>query len=85
MAELLRVSQPGIDNTWEALRMAGVAAVYFGLFLLSAAGVRELQIFNSTEFLTLLLISIVQVILAFMINARTLKRTVDFSGDSHGH
>jgi hypothetical protein len=81
MAELLRVSKPGIDNTKEALFMGGIWVVYLVLFLLGATRIEMLRIFNNTEFLILTLIGLSQVILAFMINARTLKRTIDYTGD----
>ncbi len=46
------------------------------LFALGAAGVRYLGIFNNTEFLMLTLISMTQAIVAILINARTLRRTI---------
>jgi hypothetical protein len=76
MAEQLRVSHPGIDNTIEAILMAAVAAVQVLLFALGAAGVTPLAIFNNTEFLMLTLISMTQAVVAILINARTLRRTI---------
>jgi hypothetical protein len=76
MAEQLRVSHPGIDNTIEAILMVGVAATQVLLFALGAAGVRPLAIFNNTEFLMLTLISMTQAVVAILINARTLRRTI---------
>ena len=76
MAEQLRVSHPGIDNTIEAILMAAVAAFQVLLFALCAAGVRPFGIFNSTEFLILTLISMTQAVVAILINARTLRRTI---------
>ena len=76
MAEQLRVSHPGIDNTIEAILMAAIAALQVLLFSLAAAGVRNLGIFNNTEFLMLTLISMTQAIVAILINARTLRRTI---------
>ena len=81
MAEQLRVSHPGLDNTIEAILMAAMAVVQILLFALGAAGVRNLDIFNNTEFLMLTLISVTQAIVAIMINARTLRRTLGV-GDS---
>jgi len=75
MAEQLRVSHPGIDNTIEAILMAAIAGVQVLLFALAAADVRPLGIFNNTEFLMLTLISMTQAIVAILINARTLRRT----------
>jgi hypothetical protein len=82
MAEQLRVSHPGVDNTIEAIFMGGIAGVQVLLFALGAAGVRPLAIFNNTEFLMLTLISMTQAIVAAMINARTLRRTIGVSGNS---
>jgi hypothetical protein len=76
MAEQLRVSHPGIDNTVEAILMAAVAALQVLLFALGAADVRPLAIFNNTEFLMLTLISMTQAVVAILINARTLRRTI---------
>jgi hypothetical protein len=76
MAEQLRVSHPGIDNTIEAILMAGVAATQVLLFALGAAGVGLLGIFNNTEFLLLTVISMTQAVVAILINARTLRRTI---------
>ena len=76
MAEQLRVSHPGIDNTVEAILMAGVAAIQVLLFALGAAGVRLLGMFNSTEFLLLTVIGMTQGVVAILINARTLRRTI---------
>ena len=76
MAEQLRVSHPGIDNTIEAILMAAIAGVQVLLFALAAADVRPLGIFNNTEFIMLTLISMTQAIVAVLINARTLRRTI---------
>ena len=76
MAEQLRVSHPGIDNTIEAILMAAVAAVQVLLFALGAAGVGILGLFNNTEFLMLTVISMTQAVIAILINARTLRRTI---------
>jgi len=76
MAEQLRVSHPGIDNTIEAILMAAVAALQVLLFALAAAGVRGLAMFDNTEFVLLTLISMTQAVIAILINARTLRRTI---------
>jgi hypothetical protein len=76
MAEQLRVSYPGIDNTTEAILMGAVAGIQVLLFALGAAGVEPLAIFNNTEFLMLTLISLTQAVVAILINARTLRRTI---------
>ncbi len=84
MAEQLRVSHPGVDNTIEAILMGAIAGVQVLLFALGAAGVRPLAIFNNTEFLMLTLISMTQAVVAILINARTLRRTIGV-GDSGIH
>jgi hypothetical protein len=76
MAEQLRVSHPGVDNTIEAILMGAIAGVQVLFFALGAAGVRSLAIFNNTEFLMLTLISMTQAVVAVLINARTLRRTI---------
>jgi hypothetical protein len=81
MAEQLRVSHPGVDNTIEAILMGAVAGIQVLLFALGAAGVRPLAIFNNTEFLMLTLISMTQAIVAILINARTLRRTIGVGGN----
>jgi hypothetical protein len=82
MAEQLRVSYPGVDNTIEAILMGAMAGVQVLLFALGAAGVKPLAIFNNTEFLMLTLISMTQAIVATLINARTLPRTIGVGGNS---
>jgi len=82
MAEQLRVSHPGIDNTVEAILMAAIAGVQVLLFALGAAGVKGLDIFNNTEFLMLTLISMTQAVVAILINARTLRRTIGVGDNS---
>ena len=81
MAEQLRVSHPGVDNTIEALLMGAIAGIQVLLFALAAAGVEPLAIFNNTEFLMLTLISMTQAVVAVLINARTLRRTIGVGGN----
>lgn len=81
MAELLKVSKPGINNTNEALFMLGVAMVYLVVFVLGTAGIRGFGIFNNTEFLMLLIISLTQVVMGFTINGRTLKRAIGYASE----
>jgi hypothetical protein len=61
----------------EAILMAAIAAVQVLLFALGAAGVRPLGIFNNTEFVMLTLISMTQAVIGVLINARTLRRSID--------
>lgn len=82
MAEQLRVSHPGIDNTIEAILMIAVAAIQVVLFALGAAGVWPLGFFNNTEFLMLTVISVAQSVVAVLINARTLRRTIGVGGSN---
>jgi len=82
LADQLRVSHPGIDNTVEAILMAAAAAVMVLLFALAAAGVRGLGIFDTAEFLMLTLIGLAQAVVAILINARTLRRSIGL-GDDH--
>ena len=79
IGEQMRVSHPGIDNTIEAILMVAVAAMQVLLFALGAAGVWPLGIFNNTEFLMLTVISVAQSVVAILINARTLRRTIGVS------
>jgi hypothetical protein len=81
MAEQLKVSHPGVDNTIEAILMGAVGGVQVLLFALGAAGVKPLAIFNNTEFLLLTLISLTQAVVAILINARTLRRTIGVGGN----
>jgi hypothetical protein len=71
------VSQPGIDNTVEAIMMTAMAAIQVLLFALAAAGVPSLGIFNTAEFLLLTLIGLAQAVVAILINARSLRRSID--------
>lgn len=76
LAEQLKVSNPGIDNTIDAMLMGAVAGLQVLAFSLGAAGVERFRMFNNTEFLMLTFISLSGAIVAVMINARTLRRTI---------
>jgi hypothetical protein len=82
MAEQLKVSHPGVDNTIEAILMGAIAGVQVLLFALGATGVKSLAIFNNTEFLMLTYMSMTQAVVAILINARTLRRTIGVGGSS---
>jgi len=56
--------------------LAAIAGVQVLLFALGAAGVRVFGIFNNTEFLMLTVISMTQAVIAILINARTLRRSI---------
>jgi hypothetical protein len=53
-----------------------IAAIQIPLFALGAAGVQLLAMFSNTEFLLLTTISMTQGVVAVLINARTLRRTI---------
>jgi hypothetical protein len=76
LIEQLKVSHPGIDNTLEALLMLGFGVLQLILFILGAAGVKGCAVFNNTEFLMLMVISVAAAVIAVLINARTLRRTM---------
>lgn len=76
LVEQMKVSHPGIDNTLEALGMVGMGVLQLILFVLGAAKVSALAMFNTTEFLVLTFISLAAAVVAVLINARTLRRTI---------
>jgi hypothetical protein len=76
LVEQMKVSHPGIDNTMEALGMIGMGVVQLILFVLGTAKVAGFGIFNNTEFLVLTFISLAAAVVAVLINARTLRRTI---------
>ena len=79
MAEQIKVAKPGINNTTEILLMGAMAIIQLLLFSLGAAKVQSLEIFNSTEFLLLTLINLVQTAVAYQVNSATLMRTISSS------
>ena len=76
LAEQMKVSHPGIDNTWEALTMVGMGVLQLVLFVLGAAKVGGFNMFANAGFMILTIISISAAIVAVLINARTLRRTI---------
>ena len=72
--EILKVSQPGIDNSGEVLLIGAVGVVQLLLIALSFYEPR-LHIFKSTESMSLALINIVQTMVAYHVNSRSLVRT----------
>ena len=76
LAEQLKVSHPGIDNTIEALSMMAMGVLQLVLFVLGVANVYPFTIFNNIEFLSLTFISLAAAVIAVLINARTLRRTI---------
>jgi hypothetical protein len=81
LAEQMKVSHPGIDNTAEALTQVGMGVIQLVLFVLGVAQVAGFGIFNDASFLVQTLISLSASIVAVMINARTLRRTMALGGD----
>lgn len=76
LIEQMKVSHPGIDNTLEALLMVGFGVLQLLLFVLGAAAVKGFSVFNNTEFFMLMVISLAAAVVAILINARTLRRTI---------
>lgn len=76
LAEQLKVSHPGIDNTMEALTMVGMGVLQLVLFVLGVANVAGFKWFDDSGFLVQTAISLAAAIVAVMINARTLRRTM---------
>lgn len=75
--ELLKVAEPRVNNTTEAIWITIAWVAYFALFVLGAAGGKiwfvRFGIFNNTEFLVLMVFSGFQAIAAFLINSSTLQ------------
>lgn len=77
IGELLKVTEPHVDNVYEALAILGGAVVFLLLFAFGATGAKiwfvTFEIFNNTEFLILMLLSGIQAGAAFIFNSRTLQ------------
>lgn len=84
MSEQMKVSHPGMDNTMEAIVMAAFAGLQVLLLALGAFAVPAFVIFNRTEFLMLTVISMTAAVIALLINARTLRRTIGVGDGSGG-
>jgi hypothetical protein len=82
LAEQLKVSDPGVDNTLEALSQVFMAVVQLVLFILGVAAVNGFHWFSNSGFLMQTFISLSASIVAVLINARTLRRTMTLGGDS---
>jgi hypothetical protein len=80
MAEQIKVATPGVNNTTEVLFMGAIAIIQVVLFALAAAKVQSLAIFDTTEFLLLTIINMVQTAVAYQINSATLMRTITSGG-----
>ena len=80
LAEIYKISEPGVRNTREALLIVVVSVVYLCLFLLGAASVPVFtKLFNNSEFLVLTAIALAAAVTAFVINPRTAQRSI-YSG-----
>lgn len=82
LAEQMKVSHPGIDNTTEALSMVFMGIAQLVLFVLGVAGVVGFAMFNDFSFLVQTVLSLSASVVAVMINARTLRRTMALGGDN---
>jgi hypothetical protein len=82
LAEQMKVSHPGIDNTMEALTQVFMGVLQLVLFVLGVAGVAGFGWFSNTGFMMQTFISLSASIVAVLINARTLRRTMALGGDS---
>ena len=83
LVDQLRVSKAGIDNTVEAIMMAAIAGVMVLLFALAATGsIPALGVFNNALFLLLTLIALTAAVVAILINARSLRRSIDIGEDA---
>lgn len=81
MAELFRVSKPGVNNVNDALALGVLLIVYVILVCAGIAADGFLKsTFMNTEFLILTLLLACQAMMAFTINARTLQRTIGHAG-----
>ncbi len=65
-AEILKVSEPGVDNTGEVIAMGLVAVIQFGLVIASLYD-QKFVIFKTTESLMMLIINVVQTYVAFRV------------------
>ncbi len=77
--EILKVSEPGVNNSSEVLLMGLVAVIQFGLIVASLYDDR-LAMFKTTESMEMLMINAVQTVVAFQVNSRSLLRTLAPSG-----
>lgn len=80
LAEIYKISEPGVRNTREALLIVITSVLYLAMFLLGAAQVRYLaRLFNNSEFLIITIIALAAAVTAFVINPRTAQRSI-YSG-----
>lgn len=94
LRDLERVSHPGVDNTHEAREVQVTANVMMGLFIVGVVlnlviwlGWAPVDLwiidwisraFSSTEFLVLMVVVQGTAPICYKVNARTLKRTIDY-------
>jgi hypothetical protein len=76
MIEILKVSYPGESNLYEAIAMGAISVVYIVFFVLGVAKVDGFGMFRSTEFLMLMLMSIILFVIALILNNRTMGKTI---------
>lgn len=76
MAEIFRVSKPGVDNSGEVYAMLVFATIQLFVIGLAVAYPDELFFMRSTENLILMIMNALQGFVALRINARSLVRTI---------
>jgi hypothetical protein len=76
MAEIFRVSKPGVDNSGEVYAMTAFAALQLFFIALAVAYPDALFFMRSTENLILMVMNAIQAFVALRINARSLVRTI---------
>ncbi len=81
LLEVLRISHPGEDNTNEAIYMSSIFSFMGAVFIIALVvrimGGQAFGAFLTFEYVSILILSLVQSTIAFKINSRTLKRTID--------
>ena len=73
-SEILKVSKPGIDNSGEVALM-GLMAFVQGILIAVSFYEPKLAVFKTTESMELLVINVVQTLVAYYVNSRSLQRT----------
>ncbi|MBT3726537.1 hypothetical protein HOG21_02285 [bacterium] len=81
LVDIMKVSVPGIDNTWEAQMLNYVSMVMVVFFVLSFT-TEQFKVFASPQFAIMTVVNFLAAFVAVKVNARTLKRTIDGRGAS---
>ncbi len=77
LGDVFRVSKPGVDNTWEALAVLMVGVVGVIVAALAAAGTTLFLFAGDSHWWGITWVAFITGILSLLVNARTLKRTID--------